>query len=755
MKKKIIILLIILIFIIIFFIVALLLLNYRAITNLNDSNIEYYNDEKKEELIYKDFNINEVIIAVIGSKSGESEIFGKQLFQISRIIVDHVNKKGGILNKKIRLLELDSQSSPIIAKSCALQAKEKGAIAVIGDLYTSYCLAIAPILQEAKIPMITPSAGNPKITLIGDYIFRVCYTDLQLGISLANFTHNDLKAKKVVILKNIDHDYSIDLANYYKKQLSNYNDVRVVEKEFLKNISDYDKILKDIKEYNPDLIFLPVYFQEAFQIIKSSRKLGIKSIFLGVDAWHTIMQEWDKEAVEGSYFAKNLIFDRNIISNNPILKEYEEKYGLTNDSIPHLTYDAFFILFDAVSRAKTFDREAIRDSIINTKEYKGLNSNIKFNYNGDPFIDINIFKFEKNNIKFIKSLEIDKINIASIFAKTGIAATDSISHLLAVRLAVDEINLNGGIKGKLINLIEFDNESNALAAKNCAEQAVKMNVLASIGSSWSSHSMAIAPVFQNAKIPMISPVSTNPEVTLIGDYIFRACYNDNIQGEVLAKFAINELKVKKAITLVNLNSKFSIDLSSIFSNKFIELGGNVVWTGEYLEQDNDFSILLSNVKKLDADIVFLPGYIRDSALIIKQARKHGINMPFLGADGWNDSMYEYAGEEIIGNYFSTFWHTDVPTQKSKKFIEAYEERFGKIYNYGLASSYDAAYLLINSILSVNKLTPIEVRNSLAGIKNYFGASGVFSFDDNRNPIKSIVILQFKENKSVFIKTVSL
>ncbi len=755
MKKIIIISLIILFFIIIFFIIALIILNYKTIINLNDSNIEYFNEEKKEKLNFKDFDRNEIIIAAIGSKSGESEIFGKQLFQISRIIVDNINKKGGILNKKIKLLELDSQSSPIIAKACANEAIENGAIAVIGDTYSSYCLAIAPILQEAKIPMITPSASNPKITLIGDYIFRVCYTDLHKGIILANFTYNDLKAKKVAILKNIGYDYCIDLANYYKKQLSNFSNVKILEKEFLNNISDYEKILKEIKEFNPDLIFLPSYFQEAFQIINISRKLGIKSIFLGGDAWHTIMQDWDRDVVEGSYYVKNLVLDKYIILNNPILKEYQEKYGLITDAMPYLTYDAFFILFDAIWRVKSFDREAIKEALLNTKDYKGLTSNIKFNYNGDPFININIFKFEKNNIKFIKSLGVDKINIASIFAKTGIAATDNIPQILAVRLAVDEVNMNGGIKGRLINLIEFDNESNALIAKNCAEQAVKMDILASIGSSWSSHTIAIAPIFQKAKIPMISPVSTNPEITLIGDYIFRACYNDNIQGEVLAKFAINELKVKKAITLVNLNSKFSIDLSTIFSNKFSELGGKVVWSGEYLEQDNDFSVLLSNVQNKDADIIFLPGYIRDSALIIKQARKKGIKIPFLGADGWNDSMYEYAGKDIIGNYFSTFWHTDVPTQKSKKFIENYEKRFGKIYNYGVASSYDAAYILINSINSAKKLIPFEVRNSLAGIKNYQGASGMFSFDENRNPIKSIVILQFKENKSVFIRTVSL
>ncbi len=756
MKKIIIISILALAFIIIFFIIAISILNYMSILDLKDSNVVYFREEKKEKYIFEDEKNDEIKIAVIGSKTGEAEIFGKQLFQTSRIIINSINKKGGLLKKKIKLLEFDSKSSPIIAKACAIEAINNGVIAVIGDLYTSYCLAIAPVLQEAKIPMITPGATNPKVTLIGDYIFRLCYTDVHQGIALANFTYQDLKARKVVILKDLDYDYCIDLANYYKNQLLNFKDVKIIEKEFLINVSDYEKLLIEIKKENPDVIFLPAYFQDSFEIIKTAKKIGIKSIFLGSDAWHTIMQEWDKDIVQGSYFIKNLILEKKIISKNPILEEYERKYGVIKDEIPFLTYDAFHVLFEAILKADTLDKDAIKESLLSLKNFKGINGTLNFDYNGDALVDLKVFKFEKNKIKFIKTLNIETIKIASIFAKTGIAATDNIPHILAARLAADEINLNGGIKGKLINLIEFDNQSNSLIAKKIAERAVDMNILASIGSSWSSHSIAIAPIFQKAKIPMISPVSTNPEVTLIGDYIFRACYDDNIQGEVLAKFAVNELKAKRAVVLVNINSKFSIGLSEIFSNKIRDLGGNVVWKGEYLEQENDFSVLISDLLKVDADIIFLPGYIRDSSLIIKQARKMGIIIPFLGADGWNESMYEYAGKDIIGNYFSSFWHTDVPIQKSKEFVDSYEKRFGEIYNYGVASSYDTVYLLVKAISNISKkITPLEIKNSLTNISNYQGASGFFSFDENRNPIKSIVILQFKDNKSVFIKIVTL
>jgi branched-chain amino acid transport system substrate-binding protein len=185
-----------------------------------------------------------------------------------------------------------------------------------------------------------------------------------------------------------------------------------------------------------------------------------------------------------------------------------------------------------------------------------------------------------------------------------------------------------------LEVIELDNSSNSIGSKQAALKAVELDVVAVIGAAWSSHSLAIAPVLQQAQIPMISPISTNPKVTFIGNFIFRVCFIDPFQGEVMAQFAYRDLKARTAIILTNVNSDFSIGLAEFFEKSFIQSGGKVLWEGEYKEKAIDFSTTLKKVRLLQPNVVFVPGYIQDSALIIKQAKKMEIRSIFIGGDGW-------------------------------------------------------------------------------------------------------------------------
>ncbi|MBU3917875.1 ABC transporter substrate-binding protein, partial [bacterium] len=217
---------------------------------------------------------------------------------------------------------------------------------------------------------------------------------------------------------------------------------------------------------------------------------------------------------------------------------------------------------------------------------------------------------------------------------------------MATRFAIDEINEKGGWFGKRIELLEFDNESTPLGSKNAAKKAIQENVSAVIGASWSSNSLAAAPVLQQAGIPMITPASTNPKVTTVGHCIFRIPFLDSFQGVVMADFAIFELKAKTASILINVDNQYSTGLAEIFINRFKEQGGKILSKGNYLQDAANFTPLLKQVKELNPEVTFVPGYPRDSALIIKQARKMAVTTIFLGGDGWSDRMYEYAGEEL-------------------------------------------------------------------------------------------------------------
>jgi len=309
--------------------------------------------------------------------------------------------------------------------------------------------------------------------------------------------------------------------------------------------------------------------------------------------------------------------------------------------------------------------------------------------------------------------------------------------------------------GKPIELLEFDNQSTPVGAKLVAQKAVKADVTGVIGALWSSHSLAMAPVLQEAKIPMISPYSTNPKVTLLGNYIFRVCFIDTFQGAVMADFAINSLKAKTSIVLTDTSRDYSMDLAKFFMQTFKQKGGQILWEGDYIDETTNFSPLLEKIKNLQPDVVFIPGYYKDSGFIIKQARKLGLSMTFLGGDGWTDAdiLYKYGGKAINGNYFVDQWHRDVDSKNSQTFVKQYEQTNKQIIGATVALSYDATMLLADAVRRANSLDTIQIQNALANTKKYQGITGYISFNQNGDPTKSAVILKLDEGKSMYFKTV--
>ena len=245
-------------------------------------------------------------------------------------------------------------------------------------------------------------------------------------------------------------------------------------------------------------------------------------------------------------------------------------------------------------------------------------------------------------------------------------------HFSAIQLAVKQLNDAGGLLGHPIEMLEFGDQSTALGAKQAALEAIEAKVVAVIGATRSSHSLGMAPVLQAAGIPMISPVSTNPEVTLVGDYIFRVCFIDDFQGEVMATFATNELKAKTAVVLTNTSEKFSLSLAGLFIEKFKKMGGKILWEGDYLGDSVNFAEQLVKVKELKPDVCFVPGYDADTGFIIKQSREMGIDSIFLSGDGLQE-LYKYAGNAAVGTYKVSHWHQENQDSKSSQFLQSYEK----------------------------------------------------------------------------------
>ncbi|MEJ2641304.1 MAG: ABC transporter substrate-binding protein [Desulfosarcinaceae bacterium] len=348
----------------------------------------------------------------------------------------------------------------------------------------------------------------------------------------------------------------------------------------------------------------------------------------------------------------------------------------------------------------------------------------------------------------------EPVRIVAIFSQTGIAAAHNEPLIPMVQLAVEEVNLTGGVLGRPIQLILLDNQSTPIGSRVAAEEAVRLKATAVVGAHWSSHSLAMAPVLQRAEIPMISPGSTNPEVTRIGDYIFRACFLDSFQGVAMAAFAIQDLKARTAAVVRNIDEAYSVMLAEYFEKAFIDDGGRVLLDEGYRGKAIDFSGIIEKIKRAPPDVIYLPGYTRDSGLFIKQAVKMDVKSIFLGGDAW-DEIEQIAGEAINGSYQSAPWHPQAPFPKSIYLQNLYRRKFMRdIDNVSAPLAFDAVLLLADAMTRAASLAGEDVRRALAQTDNFQGATGIFSFDENGDPKnKDVIIIQFKEGRRLFHKTI--
>jgi branched-chain amino acid transport system substrate-binding protein len=346
----------------------------------------------------------------------------------------------------------------------------------------------------------------------------------------------------------------------------------------------------------------------------------------------------------------------------------------------------------------------------------------------------------------------ETVKVASIFAFSGIAASANRIPAQGVRYGVDEINSRGGIQGHQIELIEIDNKSTPIGSKVAADLAVKKGVSAIIGASWSSHSLAIAKVAQSAGIPMISTDSTHPQVTRIGDYIFRVCYTDPFQGRMMAHFASTELQAKTASILFDVTSSYSTGLARVFAEQFKNNGGTIDKVLYYKTKQDNFRSEMQELKQAESDILFIPGHY-ESAGILFEAEKVGIKSVFLGCDGWGAiSSFKKGGQKISSGYYSTHWSESIQSPRSRKFVEKYKKEEELLSFEPLG--YDAVLLLADALTRAGSLEPEQIKTALQQTESFQGVTANISFNEDGDPIKSMVIIQIQDGETEYLKSIA-
>ncbi|MCP4351459.1 MAG: ABC transporter substrate-binding protein [Desulfobacterales bacterium] len=345
----------------------------------------------------------------------------------------------------------------------------------------------------------------------------------------------------------------------------------------------------------------------------------------------------------------------------------------------------------------------------------------------------------------------DSVNIAAIYALTGPAAEANASSLLGVRIGAEEINKQGGIIGKKINLLVFDNLSTPIGSDIAAEKASEAGVTAIVGAQWSSHSIATAKVAQSRRIPMLSNYSTNPDVTKIGKYIFRVCFTDEFQGSAMARFAHRDLNAATAVVFTNLTSAYSLKLSEIFRKNLEQSGGKVVAVAAYKPKQLIYDKHIRTAERANSDVLFFSGH-DETGLIVKQVRDAGISSVSLGGDGWSTpSFMSKGGSELKLGYYCSHWSESADSEISRSFVRKYKntENFGT----GTALAYDAVMVLADAITRAGSTDRDKIRDALAKTRFFKGVTGTISFDVNGDPVKSAVIMEISNGKPHYFKTV--
>jgi len=344
----------------------------------------------------------------------------------------------------------------------------------------------------------------------------------------------------------------------------------------------------------------------------------------------------------------------------------------------------------------------------------------------------------------------DVIRIGHYGSMTGATATFGTSTDEGIRLALDEINGGPGVLGKKVECRTEDDQGKPTEAVNAVEKLINRDkVVAVLGEVASSNSLAAAPVCQSAGIPMLTPASTNPKVTQTGDLIFRSCFIDPFQGGVMAKFALNDLKAKKFAVLYDVNSDYSQGLRQFFTEEVKRGGGTIVADEAYSQTDVDFRGQLTKIKNAAPDAIYCPGYYTQVGAICRQAKELGISAPLLGGDGWDsDKLYEIGGETVNDNYFTNHYSIEEQRPEVQKFVADYRKKYnGKTPDAMAILGYDAMKLMADAIGRAGSTDGRKIADALASTKNFLGASGAITIDEDRNAQKPIVILKIVPGKS--------
>jgi branched-chain amino acid transport system substrate-binding protein len=347
-----------------------------------------------------------ILLGEVGSLTGSEATFGISTRNAIELAIREVNAAGGVKGKKIEIRVYDNQSKPEEAAQAANRLiNQDNVLLILGEVASSNSMAMAEKAQPAKVPMISNASTNPKVTEIGDYIFRVCFIDPFQGYVMAKFAHDNLKINKVAVLRDLGSAYSQGLADVFERKFTEMGGKIVARETYTKGSTDFRSQLTAIKRASPDAIYIPGYYNDVGLIARQARELGITAKLMGGDGWDSEkLFELGGAAIEGSYFSNHYSPDDPNPQIQKFIADYKAAFGSVPDSLAALGYDAARVAVDAIKRAPSFDRAAIRDAIAQTKNFPGVTGNITLDDKRNATKPAVVLEVGKGKTKYVATI---------------------------------------------------------------------------------------------------------------------------------------------------------------------------------------------------------------------------------------------------------------------------------------------------------------------------------------------------------------
>jgi len=718
-----------------------------------------------------------------GALTGDWALWGEASRNGTLFTIEMINEAGGVLGgRKLELVDYDNKSDQLESVNVVKRLiTEDDVVAVIGTNSSGSNIAVAPIAEENKVPVISTYATNPRVTqpeegVLMQYTFRVCFTDPYQGSVIANFAYNDLGARKAAVLYEISSDYSVGLRDYFVRQWEALGGELVGDEAFKTGDVEFRAQLTSIKDAEPDVIIMPFLAKEVALAAKQARDLGITVPFIGGDGWPSpTLLEMAASAVEGCYFVDHTNVNAENVQD--YRAAYQERFGKDIQVNAIMTHDAVLVLAAAIEKAGSADPEKIRDALENLDPVEGFTGNITIdpethNPVGKSAVIMTIKNGEFEFHKVLEPMEappkaeapaedLEPIKVGWFGALTGDWALWGEASRNGTLFTMEMINEAGGVLGgRKFELIDYDNKSDQLESVNVVKRLITQDgVVAVIGTNSSGSNIAVAPIAEENKVPVISTYATNPRVTqpeegVLMQYTFRVCFTDPYQGSVIANFAYNDLGARKAAVLYEISSDYSVGLRDYFVRQWEALGGELVGDEAFKTGDVEFRAQLTSIKDAEPDVIIMPFLAKEVALAAKQARDLGITVPFIGGDGWpSPTLLEMAASAVEGCYFVD--HTNVNAENVQDYRAAYQERFGKDIQVNAIMTHDAVLVLAAAIEKAGSTDPAKIRDALESLDPVAGFTGNITIDpETHNPVgKSAVIMTIKNGEFEYYTTV--